>query len=69
MLLLRLLVDIVLVYCVLSYFGCAYVLISGNPYKDLEATTFEKVLASIIFLSLAPIMVADVILQKLRGGS
>lgn len=65
---LRLLETIVIFYLTASYLACGYVLLAHHPYRDIEATTTLKVLSSIIFFVLAPLMMADVIFERLRGN-
>lgn len=64
---LRLLETFAIMYCTISYCACAYILVSHKPYKDIEASLGLKILAGTLFFLLAPLMMADVFLQRLRG--
>lgn len=65
---LRLLETIAIFYVTTSYLVCGYVLMAHHPYKDIEASRTLKILSSVIFFVLAPLMVADVIFERLRGN-
>ena len=65
-----LLLFIAKVYCIASYGLCGWIL--WKQRKDRaseEATGGEKVVASILFFVFAPIVVADVMWDRLRGTS
>lgn len=69
---LRLFETAVVLYCVLSYVGC-FIVLYVNWAKQGElfnktVTKGERVVAAIVFLVLAPIMVADVIVHRLKHG-
>jgi hypothetical protein len=69
---LRFLETIGILYCILSYLGCAYVLWSNwdkqDEVFDKRVTKGERIFAAAVFLILAPLMVLDVFLERLRGG-
>lgn len=67
---LRFFETIIILYCLASYIGCTIVLIANwNKRAELFGKAVSKaelVLSAIIFLVLAPLMVADVIIQRLK---
>jgi hypothetical protein len=68
---LRLVETILIMYCALSYLACAYVLwhFRNKPEGifDAQATTGMKVFAATVFIVFAPLVVADVIWERLTG--
>lgn len=68
---LRLLETILIMYCALSYMACIYTLWHfRNKPESLfasQSTTGMKVFAVTMFVILAPLVVADVIWERLTG--
>jgi hypothetical protein len=68
MMLLAILWWILKIYCVVSYIACAYVLwVHRHDVRNIESTPGDKIVASAIFFIFAPIVLGDVLLEKLAG--
>lgn len=65
---LRLLETIVILYCVLSYLGCAFVLFRERNNREwIAEDPANRIAASFFFIVCAPLIVADVIWERLTG--